>query len=118
MKSDNYSILKIYLSSTDKFGSKLMYEHLVYLAKEQNIAGVTVNRGIMGYGLSSTRVTTSRFWELTEKLPLIVEMVDTTESLEKTFSVGRNRSSPDEKGLPGFTGTCKNTFNKIRQKVT
>ena len=87
MESGKFSILKIYLSTTDKFGSKLMYEHLVYLAKEQKIAGVTVNRGIMGYGLSSTHVTTSRFWELTEKLPLIVEMVDTTRKLEVFFKM-------------------------------
>ena len=84
---NNYSILKIYLSTTDKFGSKLMYEHLVYFAKEKNISGVTVNRGIMGYGMSSTHVTTSRFWELTEKLPLVVEMVDKTENLEAFYQL-------------------------------
>lgn len=84
---NDYGILKIYLSSTDRLGAKLMYEHLVYLAKEKNIAGVTVNRGIMGFGLSSTQVTTSRFWELTEKLPVVVEMVDKTESLEKFYKL-------------------------------
>jgi len=87
MDNNNYSILKIYLSTTDKFGSKLMYEHLVYFAKEKNIAGVTVSRGIMGFGLSSTKVTTSRFWELTEKLPLIIEMVDTTTVLENFYTL-------------------------------
>jgi len=64
-----------------------MYEHLVYFAKEKNISGVTVNRGIMGFGLSSTHVTTSRFWELTEKLPLVVEMVDTTKALESFYKL-------------------------------
>ena len=64
-----------------------MYEHLVYFAKKNKIAGVTVNRGIMGYGMSSTLVTTSRFWELTEKLPLVVEMVDTTETLENFYKL-------------------------------
>lgn len=87
MEDSKHSILKIYLSSTDRSGSKLMYEHLVYLAKEKNISGVTVNRGIMGYGTSSTKVSTSKFWELTEKLPLIVEMVDTTEVLEKFYEL-------------------------------
>ena len=87
MATDSYSILKIYLSTTDKFGSKLMYEHLVYLAKEKNISGVTVNRGIMGFGMSSTHITTSRFWELTEKLPVVVEMVDKTDALENFYKL-------------------------------
>ena len=87
MEQSTHSILKIYISSTDRYKSKLMYEHLVYLAKEKGIAGVTVNRGIMGYGPSSTHVTTSKFWELTEKLPLIVEMVDTTDALNSFYKL-------------------------------
>lgn len=87
METTDYSILKIYLSTTDRFGSKLMYEHLVYLAKEKKISGVTVNRGIMGFGMSSTHVTTSRFWELTEKLPVVVEMVDKTEILKNFYDL-------------------------------
>ena len=75
-----------------------MYEHLVYLAKEKKIAGVTVNRGIMGYGMSSTHVTTSRFWELTEKLPLVVEMVDTTESLENFYDLIKSDLQDMKKG--------------------
>jgi PII-like signaling protein len=84
---EEYSMLKIYLSTTDKFGSKMMYEHLVYKAKELNVSGVTVNRGIMGFGMSSTRVTTSRFWELTEKLPVVVEMVDKTDVLKNYYKL-------------------------------
>ena len=82
MNSTENSILKIYASSTDHLGFELLYEHLVVLAKEKGIAGVTVYRGIMGYGLSSTRISSSRFWELTEKLPVVIEMIDRTDVLE------------------------------------
>ena len=85
MDSTENSILKIYASSTDKFGFDLLYEHLVVLAKEKGIAGVTVYRGIMGYGLSSTRISSSRFWELTEKLPVVIEMIDKTEVLDAFY---------------------------------
>lgn len=76
-------------------GTKLFYEHIVYLAKEKGIAGVTVYRGIMGYGLSSP-IHTSRFWDLTEKLPVIIEMVDETQKIEQFFNVIR----PDIEKMP------------------
>jgi len=87
MKANDTSVLKIYASSTDKVGMKLLYEHIVYLAKEQSISGVTVYRGIMGYGLSSTNVSTSKFWELTEKLPVVIEMIDKTDVLEAFYEL-------------------------------
>ena len=57
MNSSENSILKIYASSTDHIGFELLYEHLVVLAKEKGITGVTVYRGIMGYGLSSPGIS-------------------------------------------------------------
>jgi len=95
---DNYSVLKFYVSTTDRIGMKLLYEHIVYLAKEKNISGVTVYRGIMGYGLSSKKINTSKFWELTEKLPVVVEMVDRTEILEKFFNLVEKELDETKKG--------------------
>lgn len=86
MKSSGNSILKIYASSTDKFGSKLLYEHIVTAAKEMGISGVTVLRGIMGFGLSSKHISSSRYWELTEKLPVIIEIIDETERLKSFYN--------------------------------
>jgi hypothetical protein len=85
MNSPENSILKFYASSTDKIGFDLLYEYLVTLAKKNGIAGVTVYRGIMGYGQSSTQISSSRFWELTEKLPVVIEMIDKTEVLEAFY---------------------------------
>lgn len=83
-KDSNYSRLKIKASTTDKIGSKLLYQYLVEKAKAEGISGATVFRGIMGYGTSS-KIHSSRFWELTEKLPVVIELVDTTDKLEKFF---------------------------------
>lgn len=87
MEATEHSVLKIYSSTTDKIGNKPLYEHIVYLAKEKGISGVTVYRGVMGYGLSSKQVHSSKFWELTEKLPVMIEMVDKTSSLEAFYSL-------------------------------
>lgn len=87
MKTPDHSVLKIYASTTDKIGTKLLYEHIVYLAKEKGISGVTVYRGVMGFGLSSKKVHSSKFWELTEKLPIMIEMVDKTKTLDTFFAL-------------------------------
>ena len=81
-----HSILKIHASSTDRIGSRLMYQHIVELARERGISGATVYRGIMGYGASS-KISSSRFWELTEKLPIVIELADETRKLEEFYKV-------------------------------
>jgi PII-like signaling protein len=86
METTENSILKIYASTTDKIGLELLYEHIVLQAKKQKIAGVTVYRGIMGFGLSNNHIESSRFWELADKLPVVIEMVDKTEILENFYN--------------------------------
>ncbi len=84
-QDSKYSRLKIKASTTDKIGTKLLYQHLVELAHRKGIAGSTVFRGIMGYGSSNT-IRSSRFWELTEKLPVVIEFVDQTDKIELFYS--------------------------------
>jgi len=86
MNSSEHSILKIHFSTTDRIGTKLLYQYLVELAQKQGIAGATVYRGIMGYG-SSSKINSSKFWELTEKLPVTIELVDRTELLMDFYSL-------------------------------
>lgn len=83
---ENGSMLKIYASSTDKAGENLLYETVVTMARDAGLSGCTVYRGIMGYGTSS-HITMSKFWEITEKLPVIIEIVDTTDNIDKFFSI-------------------------------
>ena len=110
MNSSENCILKIYASSTDHIGFELLYEHLVVLAKAKGIAGVTVYRGIMGYGSSSKKISSSRFWELTEKLPVVIEMIDKTEVLEAFYQSIENDLSMQSKG-------CLVTIHPIEIKL-
>lgn len=48
---------------------------LVFAACRYGLTGATVIKGIMGYGSSSV-VHSEKFWELTEKLPVVLEIVD------------------------------------------
>lgn len=95
MEKTGSSILKIYASTTDRIGSKMLYEYIVELARDRKISGVTVYRGIMGYGLSS-QISSSKFWELTEKLPVMIEIIDTTSILEEFYSI----IEPELRGMP------------------
>ena len=45
------------------------------------VAGATVFRGLMGYGLSS-RIQTAKILRLSQDLPIVVELVDTREKLD------------------------------------
>ena len=93
---DKAKRLRIYISSTDKSDHKPLYERVIYLAREQGIAGATVFKGIMGYG-SSSEVYTNKLWEITEKVPLVVEIIDEADKIDlfiksnKTFfeSIGK-----------------------------
>ena len=89
--------LKIFISSTDKVRSEPLYESLVFLAKQHNMAGATVLRGVMGYGASSV-VHSVKFWEYSEKLPMIVEIIDEKEKIENFFEIIKPMLESMEKG--------------------
>jgi len=75
-------LLRIFVGETDKYGSKALYEQIVIKARELNLAGATVIRGIMGFGANS-RMHTTKVLRLSEDLPVIIEIVDTEENLNK-----------------------------------
>src|SRR5512147_2101722 len=77
-------LMRIFVSSTDKFRHKPLYEVIVYAAKRYGMAGATVIRGIMGYG-SSSSVSSQKFWEISEKLPVVVEIMDSGEKIDAFF---------------------------------
>jgi PII-like signaling protein len=76
--------LRIYISSTDKFRHALLYEEIVLCARRQGIAGATVLKGIMGYGASS-EIYTDKLWELSEKVPLVIEIIDEASKIDQFF---------------------------------
>lgn len=86
MSFSEKSTLKICANTTDKIGSDLLYEHLVSMANEQGITGTTVYRGIKGFGKNNI-FNKLCFWKPVEKCPVIIELIDKTEVLEKFFKI-------------------------------
>lgn len=79
-------LLKIFISNTDKFKLKPLYEVIVFAAKRYGLAGATVLKGVMGYGGSST-IRSMKFWEITEKLPLVVEILDDGKKIDEFLKI-------------------------------
>ncbi len=82
--SENSMLLRIFIGETDKYKGKPLYEVIVQKAREFHIAGATVCRGILGYGADS-RMHRAKFLDLSEDLPVIIEIVDDKEKLELLF---------------------------------
>ncbi len=78
------SRLRLYISSTDKTDHSLLSEFLVQHARKQGMAGATVLRGIIGYGASSV-IHSYKFWEISEKVPIVFELVDNHKKIISFF---------------------------------
>jgi len=77
-------LLRIFIGESDRFGGKPLFQALVEEARAEGLAGATVLRGIEGFGASS-HLHTSRILRLSEDLPVIIEIVDTAENIERVM---------------------------------
>lgn len=77
------ALLRIFIGEADKYHGKPLYEWIVLQAREKGLAGATVLRGMMSFGASTRNIHTFRFDSLSEDLPIVIEIVDTQENLEK-----------------------------------
>ncbi|MGD9977950.1 MAG: DUF190 domain-containing protein [Bacteroidales bacterium] len=76
--------LRIYISSTDKLDNTLLSEFLVHQANRSGLAGATALKGIMGFGASSI-IHSYKFWEVSDKVPVVVEFVDEQDKVMAFF---------------------------------
>jgi hypothetical protein len=75
-------MLKVFIGENDHYRGKPLYEQIVMQARQLNMAGATVTRGILGFGADS-RIHSSKILTLSEDLPLIIEIVDTEVNINK-----------------------------------
>jgi len=73
-------LLRIFIGEIDEIGHQPLYEAILLMARKHGLAGCTVLRGIMSFG-ASTRVHTARLIDISEDLPIIVEIVDEEEKI-------------------------------------
>ena len=73
-------LLRVFFGENDRHEGQPLYEAIVLEARKAHMAGATVLRGPMGYG-HSTRVHRSNFLEISEDLPIVIEIVDTLDKI-------------------------------------
>jgi len=78
----NGILVRVFTCESAKFNGKPLYEVIVHKAYELNLAGATVIRGVLGFGMHH-KMHSVKLIELSEDLPLIVEIVDTQENIER-----------------------------------
>jgi len=76
------TLMRIHIGESDKWQGKPLYEAIVELLRKESFSGVTVLRGVAGYGGSSV-YHTDKILRLSQDLPIILEVVETTERIDQ-----------------------------------
>ena len=74
--------LRVYVGEADKHHGRGLWHAIILAAKREGMAGATVHRAIEGFGASS-RIHTAGLLDLSSDLPIVVEIVDSTEYIER-----------------------------------
>ena len=82
-------LLRIFVGEEDRANGKLTYKKIVEILRENDIAGATVLRGIMGYGASS-RIHEASILSISADLPIVIEAVDRKEKIDKVLPLIEN----------------------------
>jgi PII-like signaling protein len=95
-------LMRIHIGESDRWEGKPLYEALVELFRREGFSGATVLRGVGGYG-SASRYHTEKILRLSQDLPVVIEVVEYPEKIEKILPQ-----------LDGMIGGGLITLEKVR----
>src|SRR5882724_4088370 len=76
------TLMRIHIGESDKWHGKLLYEAIVQLLRTEGFSGVTVLRGVGGYGSTSV-YHTEKILRLSQDLPIVLEAVEFSDRIEQ-----------------------------------
>jgi uncharacterized protein len=79
-------LLRLFIGESDTWHGKPLYQAIVERVRKEGLAGATVIRGIEGFGADS-RLHTSRILRLSEDLPVVIEIVDSPEQIDRVVPI-------------------------------
>jgi uncharacterized protein len=79
-KLQSGKLVRLHLSELDQYEGKSLYEAIVTTCQQLDVAGVTVLRGLEGYGESSEM---HRAHRLAHDQPIIVTIVETADKVHR-----------------------------------
>jgi uncharacterized protein len=74
--------IRIFVGEAEEWQGKPLYRAILELAQREGAAGATVMRGIEGFG-PAHHLSTERLPDLAESLPLVIEIVESDECVER-----------------------------------
>ncbi len=79
-------MVRVFLGEDDRWHGQFLHVALLERFRKEGIAGATVFRGISGFGARSI-VHSTHLLRMSEDLPLVVEVVDTPEHIERMLPI-------------------------------
>ena len=76
------TLMRIHIGESDKWDGKPLHQAIVQLLRKEKFSGATVLRGVGGFGSSSV-YHTDKLLRLSQDLPIVVEVVESTERIEE-----------------------------------
>ena len=77
-------LMRIFIGEADRHNGKPLHQVLLKLLQQEKVAGATVLRGISGFGAKS-HMHTAHLLSLSQDLPMIIEVVDSQENIDRVM---------------------------------
>ena len=74
--------IRIFVGEAEEWQGRPLYRAILELVQQAGAAGATVTRGIEGFG-PAHHLSTERLPDISDNLPLTIEIVDSKEQVEK-----------------------------------
>ena len=82
IQTSDGTLLRIFIGDSDRHEGQPLHKVLVRRAHDMGLAGATVLHGPRGFGRHS-RMHTARLAELSSDLPVVIELVDADEAIQR-----------------------------------
>lgn len=79
-------LVRIFIGESDQWHHQPLYVALLERLRRDGFAGATVFHGVAGFGANSVLHTT-HLLRLSEDLPVVIEVVDTQEQVERLTAI-------------------------------
>ncbi|HXH21511.1 MAG TPA: DUF190 domain-containing protein [Dehalococcoidia bacterium] len=76
--------LRIFIGESDRWHHRSLSDAILEMLRAEGLAGATVTRGIAGFGANS-RIHTAHILRLSEDLPIVIEVIDRPDRIEKVL---------------------------------
>lgn len=86
-KSAAARMMRIFLGEADKWHGEPLYDAIVKKLRMEDIAGATVYKGLLGYGVKGHNHRTQSFFHLAHDCPVMISVIDSEGKIQKAVEI-------------------------------